>query len=208
MTRFSGPRASVFLFVGLLLMASVASADTISSASHSFSLTGTSPAGQTVQFEQFDASLGTLTSVAVHIISSTAHVEGTATVRPFGTGSCASDTVMLRPIAGGHFLAAISASTTFSANPCPSTIFLQKNGNPTGSFVAPGALSDYIGLGTAGIVFDYNTSFASAGSWSGDAELVYTYTPTTAPVPEPSSLMLLASGGLGAVGVLRRKLRL
>jgi hypothetical protein len=81
----------------------------------------------------------------------------------------------------------------------------------TGGIFSSAGLIDYNGLGFSTAAgegnFYFNGSSYALSSNLGVADILgkFTLTPDVAPTPEPSSIILLGTGLLGSLGVLRRK---
>lgn len=184
------------------------------------------PKSQTLNFNLFNPTLGTLTSVDYTLLNSTttrnltvtgSRNSGTVNSSSIGT---TSGTVNLvgGPLLLPAFLHTITATCTGSPS-CSASPTLSDAVTGTQNI---GALGSYIGFGTvdatlrlgAGRSFPLGTPIVAAGlsrtanidaNWSGDLQLVYTYTPNAA-VPEPSVWAPFAlSGVLLASRSLRRR---
>lgn len=184
------------------------------------------PQSQTLNFNLFNPTLGTLTGIDYTLLNSTttrnltvtgSRNSGTVNSSSVGTTTGTADLVggpLILPV----FLHAIAA--TCSGNPsCSASPTLSDAVTGTQNI---GALGSYIGVGTVGATLNLSagrslpvgTPLVAAGlsrtanidaSWSGDLQLVYTYTPNAA-VPEPSVWAPFAlSGVLLASRSLRRK---
>jgi hypothetical protein len=195
----------------LALLAGSASAATVSYTG----TTGVSGAGSTMTLQQFDSSLGTLTGIAIEWASTfngTFRVvedtqSGTASaVNNFVSGSIFTTSTPAG--AAGPSLNSM-AGVAFSTTVAPTYNQLFAGGQlDSQSF---GSLASFVGLGTVGYGF-FGTASATAtvsdGLLSGivghqylvNAEITYTY--TTAAVPVPAALPLLAAA-FGALGLMR-----
>ena len=214
-----GLAISTMIFM-LFISPAVMHADTVSTPNVSFSLSssGTGGAGTppilgqsaTVNFQQFNPSLGTLTGVSVV-------GDGTVSYSGGDLGSCKTDSMTMTPSIGATALTGVTLTHT----PPVSCVFgsshtFSLSGTNSFNVAAPGSLSNYIGLGTVGVGFSYTVQTSGeqgddAVSWSSipsnDTHLVYTYNPAgPSAVPEPSNMLLLGTGALGLLGPIRRKL--
>jgi hypothetical protein len=152
-------------------------------------LSGPGPSSTTLNLNQFDPALGTLTSVEVKLTSQVFESIGT-TVSGSATGQGFSANF-------GPFALGVSPFTLNITASIP--------GSP---FVDP-----FVGLGTLPYGFQYSAAcgegpiqlpFCGEG-WGGDLKVTYTYDPVPQ-VPLPAALPLFATGlaGLGAMGWVRR----
>ena len=177
---------------------------------------GVSATGSVV-FNQFDASLGTLTQVDIEVTTSGSTFSysfaGNATRHSATIGSqlSLSDALPNAALGGSESVSPASVSVG--------------TGSPTGAALGYSAsvsdslgLSDFVGNGTYSLTLQslYNLSLtknasgnhpASLGITSfgptGSVQLTYTYTP----VPEPETYAMLAGLGLVGFGIYRRSRR-
>lgn len=217
---------------GLLLGgAGAACASTISSGPSPFSVDVASPT-QTLDFDQFSPSLGTLNQVDISLTGSTIG-GGVTAILTGGEGGMASSlfTATLSVLGPGpttELTGAVSASASCD-NPftfpfsCSSGLVAPTLG--AGAFTPNPqtitlALAPFVGLGTVGLssaIIDYLPITSCSGfgatcnnmadlSWSGSLTVTYDYTPNN-PVPEPGTLGLFAAGlvGLGVAGRSRQR---
>jgi len=199
--------------IALLILPVSALADSITTPSESFSLSGLG-ATEIVHFAQFDPSLGNLTSVAIEG-TSTLSLAGSANQSGGGSFCQYAPLAVVGSVTAGK-LVQVTNFGVFGVGggtppACPP--HLSVSDSKTSSWGPDGLPSPYdafSGMGTVPITFSLaqassagNGTISSAG-WSGSAELVYTYTPASA-VPEPSTLLLFGNGALGLIAVLRRK---
>lgn len=179
---------------------------------------------QTLNFNQFNPALGTLTGVQYLLLNSTTTrnltVTGSrnsGTVNSISVGTTTGTASLLGAPLVPVFLQTITA--TCSGNPSCTASPTASN-NPTGT-QSIGVLGGYIGLSTvgatltltAGRTLPLGTPLIAAGlsrsanidaTWVGDLQLTYTYTP--APVPEPSTWAMIGLSGMFLAGrSLRRK---
>jgi hypothetical protein len=203
---------TAFAILVMAIGAPYASADTTSTSSESFSMSSGGlmqfppvPGGsETLDFTQFNPALGTLTGVEVV-------GTGVVSLSFSNIGACGPISNTLTPQVSSASLTAVTNSVDLGSGTfCSPTTFTGGGSTPF-SVAAPGLLSAYIGTSTAPITFSYSVATAGeqgsdSASWSGDAQLVYTFTPASTPVPEPASALLLGFG-FAAIGSIRRKLR-
>ena len=185
-----------------------------------------------LNFNQFDTSLGTLNEVDILLSGSTLG-DGSQISLTGGEGSgMASFTAsldVLGPASALELTGGVSASASCGAPDiyaCSTS--LQSPVLGTGAFqpnpvqiTAAGALPAFEGAGTVGLTvgiddwalnntctpYPYYPATCDPSnnlSWSGSIEISYLYTPNGAPVPEPASLLVFASGLLAFAGVRRR----
>jgi len=184
----------------------------------SFSLTDTldTPDGvsTTLQFDQFDASLGTLTEVVLsvgdpvtdlvlvmHALNSPATVTG---------GGFAYALIGIPLVQSPLELMMNGVCSTCHPGPAD----LVESRFPALTFTYPVASQPNLGLPFIGSgilqlmlraeVSGMAENSTVTGTWSGDVRLDYTYEPAPTTVPEPVSLLLLGTG-VAAVGWRRRR---
>jgi hypothetical protein len=184
-------------------------------------------ASNTFMFDQFDPSLGTLTGIEFTLKSYfdaplNVTAEGPTTVQGVAANSALDIYARLAfptgPIGGPLFektlnLAASCASNTYYCDgfdPTPNPIFHNAtfNINPSdfGGFVGTGTFSPSAWLDLDEYIY-LTTGFAlatasGAGWWTGDVTVTYTFTENGS-VPEPGTLVLIAAGLAGLVGLRR-----
>ncbi len=225
---------AVIVGAGLLLGgAGAASASSISFGPQSFSVQQSTTPMQTLDFDQFSSSLGTLNEVDISLTGST--IGGGATANLTGgeggiaTSSFTATLEVTGPGATTEFSGAVSASATCQNNfrfpfTCTSGLVAPTLG--AGAFtpnpvVLTTSLAPFVGTGTVGLLaeiagfapsssctasFQPTCNNTSDVSWAGSVTVTYLYTPSSA-VPEPGALGVFAAGlvGLGLLEGLRRR---
>ena len=144
----------------------------------------------TLNFNQFDPSLGTLTNAGWNVDSTV-----------FGTFIPTTTTTDTASFSAPN----ISHSETFATTSSGHTFLF--SGSVSGVNLVP-----YIGLSTLSAILQLTSSCeatCSGEGWSGSVDLTYTYDPRASTTPLPAALPLFASGaaGLGFIGWLKRKVR-
>ncbi len=187
-----------------------------------FNLSFGSPS-QTVFFNGFDSSLGTLESVHLTLQVNSASLESFASVLTGGTGSVsgAFSTGSLSVSGPLSLLASFSLSTdpiTAAVSgffTSLDTATLPAAVNVLASLLAPTDLSSYIG-GTDAVSLNlasqtqqsgtcvFPTSCGTNGGASGFLSVYYDYSAPTTRVPEPAMLGLMGLG-FAAMGAVRRR---
>jgi hypothetical protein len=199
----------------------------------SFAVQQSTTASQTLDFDQFDTTLGTLTEVDI-LLSGSAIGLGSDFSLTGGEGSgVAAYTAQLNVIGpastvelGGAAHASAQCSE-FNGDGCNSGL----QGPTLSSAIAPNPaaitntslFAPFEGTGTVGLTaaiqdFDLDNScspfepdpgscsYSNDLSWSGTLEVSYVYTPAAGgtAVPEPASLALFGGGLLALAGLRRR----
>jgi hypothetical protein len=174
--------------------------------------------------EPFDTSLGTLTNVAITVTlpgTINLDVKGLRTTFAYTNASAGAEaqvngpdnievqTILSTPLTAGSFAPGDPPVVASATGPVSNTVDAPAGDFGAFEIASPALLT----ISLAGISYYAATAdvggvlFGASGDVPGSLTLVYTYTPTGAPVPEPSTVLLFASG-LAALGfVSLRRLR-
>lgn len=184
------------------------------------SCTTTSSQSIAGSYNLFDASLGTLNGLTITLTST--FPLGTELIDFGGTGTVSGSSDYN---VGGIFTGTIAAQGYTCVDFCD---MYPPNGTIdnalNGTYAVPlASLADYLGSGTANMAIAQSIVVNGSSSdsylvrarsnelftpgWRGTVDLAYDYTPAAAPVPEPSSAILMLGGLSTLAGVFRRKLR-
>ena len=188
----------------------------------------TVPTSDTFLFNQFNPSLGTLTSVDLsltsNIVADVSVLNSLTTAQGF-TNAMASVPFGVTGPDGISF--SLTASTPGQSSPPLAPVAAGADVALPGSAVtasvattlsSPGEIASYIGTGINDLAFVFTVGAGTfsitaangvfvSGSATADATVVLTYNYTSATVPEPSSAILAAIGivGVAALGHRRRR---
>lgn len=175
----------------------------------------------TLDFAQFDPSLGTLLSVKLDLSASMSTVVSVTNSSLSSSNGNAKTEVIFNVQDSGNNLAVdpidlISSAFVYSLGPGDSTSsgVLVKSGNSSDTYTSAAVLAAFTGLGTISLdawtftqTLLANTGGNTAADQVTDAELTgtvtYVYEPTA--VPEASSVLMVALAGLGAAAIYRRR---
>ena len=214
--------AVVLTWTGPLASCTHAATVSFGPSAWSFSL---SPGSTTVNLSQFDPSLGTLISVEL-FLSGTEQADVTAendgvsggsmsanlsgSLQGKGPGAIAPIVTLLMSTSGGPVSVAGTDGTPGSGPDFHD--FGTLSDSQSDSTSTTSNLPTYTGLGTVAFQISGSGGFSVSGvsdstihvtnfGASGEASVVYTYTP----VPEPASIVLAAVGLLGIAALRRRR---
>jgi len=203
-----------FLIPALLLACGVGTAQAGTIITQTFSSPPTTvPWSTTYDANQFNPSLGTLTSVEIevssNIVASVDVYNFSGSPQSFTKATASIPITLTGPASLSLSATGGTAGLAGSAVPGLNTFpGLPTTASTSTTLTSSGALAPYIGTGVSTLVFDFN---AGDGTYSGTAvsgvffggsatanatvDVIYTY---TAAIPEPSSVIL---AGIGIVGV-------
>jgi len=204
-----------FLIPALLLACGVGTAQAGTIITQTFSSPPTPVAWSTTyDANQFNPSLGTLTSVEIevssNIVASVDVYNFSGSPQSFTKATASIPITLTGPASLSLSATGGTAGLAGSAVPGLNTFpGLPTTASTSTTLTSSGALAPYIGTGVSTLVFDFN---AGDGTYSGAAvsgvvffggsatanatvDVIYTY---TAAIPEPSSVIL---AGIGIVGV-------
>lgn len=205
-----------FLIPALLLACGVGTAQAGTIITQTFSSPPTPVAWSTTyDANQFNPSLGTLTSVEIevssNIVASVDVYNFSGSPQSFTKATASIPITLTGPASLSLSATGGTADLAGSAAPFPSSNTfpgVPTTASTSTTLTSSGALAPYIGTGVSTLVFDFN---AGNGTYSGTAvsgvffggsatanatvDVIYTY---TAAIPEPSSVIL---AGIGIVGV-------
>ena len=183
----------------------------------SFSLTDTpetaGSAGVTVEFDQFDASLGTLTEIVLSI--GDPYTDELLVMHALGNQASVMNAAFTwsvgYPLAPSPFEINMNGVCS-TCNFGPNDLVLSKSSSFKVTYPVAGQANlaiPFIGGGLVPVTLALQvTGMAQnatlTGTWSGDVRLDYTYDPAPATVPEPVSFLLLGTG-VSAVACRRRR---
>lgn len=183
---------------------------TINSDTQSFDFFGTS---QTLNFTQFDPSLGTLTLVRMTLLPrSRMTVTGTPT-DPY-SGGCGGDySASVSAVAGGASFVVAQVAGQLTSGTCGTSDFdIDSFSNIPRTISNQSNLNVFSGIGTVEVTLSRTSSVtnirAASFTTEGTAMLTYIYDPApVAEVPEPATASLIAAGLTSAAFLSRRRRR-
>ena len=167
----------------------------------------------TLEFDQFDASLGNLTEIVLSIGNPSTNL--LLVMHPLGSHGTVENAVFTWSIIGVPFVPSPFTLTMngvcSGCNFGPNDLVISNFASLTATYPVasqPNLAIPFIGGGVvpvtlSALVTGMTQNATLTGTWTGDVRLDYTYEPAPATVPEPVSLVLLGVG-LGAVARRRR----
>ena len=180
--------ACLALAASLVAGTSMASAATIQVPTVFDIAAGNANQDVTGQFLGFDPSLGILTGVAISV---SGELMWTTGEEP-GHAPTVTLQLVLSPISA-------SQSVTTSADGHTEDVQVDLNGAAAASLIGPGIQTELLST--------FDSSDGEFARTVLEGTVTYTYTPSSAPVPEPSTwaMMLMGFAGLGYTAALRKR---
>jgi len=209
---------SLFVALAAIGVASTVCAETISYTTTTPIAAATTDWSGVLLLQQFDSSLGTLTSVTLNVGSTIDTILTITNGSPSASSGSAKTEVEVRVQDAGNYLASpaldiLSPKFDYSLNAGESATsgLLTKSVTEGNSYTASNILAEFTGTGTISLAASTftqtnlsntggNTSASQTTHASATAQVIYTYTKPAPPVPEPSTLVLL--GVASALGLL------